>query len=159
MSYLLRLKHWQLFIILVCLPFISDLFLLISALFYFAWMFAIGSTIHAKIAASHRPNNGLFLTCFAVVVVLSCIILIPKTTLSHYSGGDYHYLSWFVLAVYFFSGVYLTYFSTKMLITAMGGGDFPLWFFRFMFYFVGVWYIQPMIQGLYPEGEDVGVRE
>ncbi|HTD97887.1 MAG TPA: hypothetical protein VK668_01305 [Mucilaginibacter sp.] len=159
MSYLLRLKHWQLFIILVCLPLISDLFVLISMLFYFAWVFAIGSTIHAKIAASHRPNNGLYLACFAVAVVLSCIILIPKTTLSYYSGGEYHYLSWLLLGVYFFSCVYLLYFSTKMLVTAMGGGDFPLWFLRFVFYFVGVWYIQPMVQGLYEEGGEMGVQE
>jgi hypothetical protein len=159
MSYLLRLKHWQLFIILVCLPLISDMFLLISVLFYFAWVFAIGSIIHTKIAASHRPNNGLYLTCFAVVIILSCIILIPKTMLSYYSGGSYHYLSWLVLAVYVFGCAYLLYFSTKMLIAAMGGGDFPLWLLRFVFYFVGVWYIQPMVQNLYPEGGDAGVRE
>ena len=155
MSYLLRFKHWQLFAIFIVLPFISDVFMLFALVINLAWMYTIGTVMNAKIPANYRPDMLLYRGCCALLFAIGIASVVLRANATAFPYGNYHYLSWAVFAIYILTYLYVVHFTTKMLMQAIGGGDFWLCFFRFMVCFIGVWSIQPMVQQLYSEESEV----
>jgi hypothetical protein len=101
MKILLRLKHWQLFILLIAMPIVMDLIfigtnifsnndpsplatiLLIVIIFslclFFAWFYALGTNLHKKLPESAEMNLTkfkIFLLVPFVFILLICLFMV-----------------------------------------------------------------------------------
>jgi hypothetical protein len=177
--FLLRAKHWQIFVLFISTqiagfvgliateltvkssenPLVSavieDAFTLPSFLCYLAWWWSTGSLLHSLIKPARELNIRLFrFSCiFILLSSLSTNLLSPiyGPFKPIYFAGIAA-LSFCVLLLV----LYIPYFLSKSLVTKtkgrveLGGGDVAF-FFLFLFPFIGVWLIQPRINQLYAE--------
>lgn len=160
MNLCLRIKHWQLFLIL-SIPFILDeftsfgspYFKLAGILIYFNWLYAIGVGSWAKLSLGHGIRSTYFkLSILFIIGILSTNTFLDRGFIINIDNyNEFGSLIWIVLPVsvyVFWSVVYVTYFSAKMLLSAteghiVGFNKVADCFFAFWFFPIGIWYIQP----------------
>ncbi len=161
MKLLLRIKHWQLFLIL-SLPFIlgeftefgSPYFKLVGILIYFSWLYTIGMGAWTKLPIGH----GIKSTYFKLSILFIIVLFIANTflfdrgfILNIDNYNEFGSLIWIALPLslyQFWSVLYVTYFSAKMLLSATEGHIVSFnkamdYFIAFWFFPIGIWYIQP----------------
>jgi len=161
----LRIKHWQLFLLLV-VPDFSDLFYSANSFIdhfatvlgfslIVAWIYSAGTELVNKLPEGHGVKKLFF--------QINCIYVVAFMTIEtfFFNGGftmvtDYPKFWWISLpAEFYFSFClfYSAYFAARMLSSAIKGRivgfHFAIgYFFAFAFFPVGVWIIQPKLNRL-----------
>jgi len=177
MNFLLRLKHWQLFLLLIGLPiiirmitlirsedslssftnttFLSLIPTIISMTVSIGWFYAMGTNLHKKLPGSVKMNLArfkIFLFFLAVYAPIFIGFMINYTSANEKIVAfavivPFHLFSMFCIS-------YCMYFNAKALKAIemqrpVTFEDFAGDFFSFLFYPVGVWFIQPRINKLF----------
>lgn len=169
MDIFLRLKHWQLFLLVVVLPiflpsdpatslpFFFITMILVGGVI-FGWVYSLGINLHKKLPQSVLMNLRLFKwMIFISLVYISAISLYTSQTLSS-SGQQFNtgiFALIFTLHLFvMFCLFYCLHFIAKSLkalelrkhvtFSDYAGEFFLIWFFPF-----GIWFIQPRINKLF----------
>ena len=186
MDFLLRLKHWQIFLLLIGLPiiiriplmikkitsedsfsgfdninFLSLLPMIISMTVSLGWFYVIGKSLHKKLPNSVKMNLArfkIFLFILVVYALLICIFTLFRITYT-FANEEIPALGLYGLFVplqlfSMFCIFYCMYFNAKALKAIemqrpVTFEDFAGDFFSFLFYPIGVWFIQPRINKLF----------
>jgi hypothetical protein len=179
MKIFLRLKHWQLFILIVGLPFlyqiinisafiitreltiIFKLFPLIiglMVLILFSWFYTLGVNLRPLLPDSVKMNLfrfKLFLFIPTVYILFFCFLMFIVFSIP---APEYVFGIFFlILPLHLFSMFcifYCLYFVSKTLKSVqlqrpITFNDYAGEFFMLWFFFIGVWFIQPRINKLF----------
>ena len=170
-AFFLRAKHWQIFLVLVGVPYIgtfaeyvlvgeqslqrlgdSRLLLLgvltvLEMIGFLSWFWFIGSFLCSIVRPTLRPKTRFFSVAIAYPVIYG--LTVPKLFQSAPSAV--------ILPLHLFAMVCLTYvfyFASKCLSLAETGSPklfsrFAGTFFLLWFFPIGVWIIQPKVNRLY----------
>jgi hypothetical protein len=161
MKLFLKIKHWQLFLIL-SIPFIleeftsfgSSYFKLAGIVIYFSWLYTIGIGSWAKLPQGHDIRSTYFKISILFILAMFTVntfLFDRGFIINIYNFNEFGSSIWIALPVsayLYWSVVSVTYFSAKMLLSAMEGHIVSFnkamdYFFAFWFFPVGIWYIQP----------------
>ncbi|HZX73375.1 MAG TPA: hypothetical protein VFE57_03080 [Cyclobacteriaceae bacterium] len=142
MNIFLRLKHWQLFSLLIGIPlifqiiFIVSIFtsqrigtafiflpviVLIALIIHFGWHYALGTNLYKKLPAGVDMNLTLFkvFLFFPVVYILIFCAFISLMVLDQSNGGSPNPTYLFAILPFHFAAIfcmfYLLYFTSKSL--------------------------------------------
>jgi hypothetical protein len=153
MKFLLKLKSWQLFA-LIMIPFIianfSPIFQPIGDLgyiIYVIWVYAIGSTMRRLLPKGVRPN----ILFFQIISFLQLLILITVIFIDPFKTfGDTH-LFWILFYILLVIQFYPLGFAARMLESAIqetvvNRSDVVKTFIYLWFFPIGLWYIQPSVR-------------
>lgn len=160
MEKILSFKHWQLFLIFICIFWVSPIPLkeiinLIGILTFIIWIFSIVKYGQIKIQEQNLPklDDKLF-KLNLVVLTLFLIIKYFFLTEEINETGIFNLIH-IVLTIYLiFAFIQIIVFSSKTLSTLelrkeTKFSDYSGYFFMFIFFFVGVWMLQPKINKLF----------
>jgi hypothetical protein len=153
MPFLLKLKSWQLFILIIVPAFISNSLSIystivsLSLLISFSWIYIVGTTMHSLIPVSVKPNIKYFRFYFLLIIIALIMIGIAQfsrdnsTTWLSVTGGGI-YIVGFICACGF---------AGKMLESIIEGeivnnSDALKATICFLIFPIGLWYIQPAVQ-------------
>jgi len=172
METLLRLKHWQIFLLTfgITLLGVSSMFVfslndvvnfslvyrvtslvaLVGASIFNAWIYMIVVTFHKKLPPEADVSLSFFKVCLAYVVIyqVTGLFLLPDFIDTHeLLDNALRYLS-------YACDIYIFYLSATILQSAerqkkLGFGDVSGDFFAFLFYPIGIWFIQPRVNRLF----------
>lgn len=162
MNFLLRLKDWQLFTILMATPLlvaiilsgiievrsIERIFWLVNIALQFTWLSLTTKALQRKVAV-HLRDNQIFLNVLIISICTLTVILIGGLFL--FSNGLYFVLLIIPAGVGIVYLIYLTAKSLRMaeLQRKVDFSDFSREFFIFLFMPpIGLWYIQPRINAV-----------
>ena len=163
MKILLRLKHWQMFLILF-LPFIftddttvGQIVQIVWFIIYFGWVYTIGIALHERLPDGHGINPTYFkISFFYIIFYLSVITFLFKGgySINQDNYKEYGNSVWVIIPLHTYlmwSILYFFYFAAKMLVSIIEGKVVGIeksigYFFAFFFFPIGVWYIQPKVQ-------------
>ena len=177
MTKLLKLKHWQLFGLLMGLPMIFQ-FLIIGSVMtsrnptitltvfpimmiffiglFFSWFYALGTNLHKRLPVSASMNLTKFKIFLFIPVAYMLFLSVFMFLFS--SGGQPNPAIFAVIVpLHLFSMFcifYCLYFNAKALKTVelqrpVTFSDFAGEFFLIWFFPIGVWIIQPRINKLF----------
>jgi|GEM_PF-1257019 len=167
MNFLLRLKSWQLFLLmilpsllvqmdflmnnLICLNLIS----IFPGAVFIGWIYSVGVSMHTLLPQNLKPSIIYFRISF-LVILLEIIFAGFYGTLTINQNIYERFISnlWILIPIMlylFWSFLYVFMFSARMLESAIEGelvnrSDSLKVFFGFWFYPIGIWYIQPAVQ-------------
>jgi hypothetical protein len=175
MKFLLRLKHWQLFLLTWGLPIIMNLFtisnpelmirtfpviMLLFMIGIFGWVWAIATGLHNKLPKDATLNVGAFKVYFSIPVVYSLAIII-FIAFQFYGGMKAENSNPGI-----FIALILILHLTSMLCIFLGirfaaktmksvelgrmarFGDYAGEFFLIWFSLIGFWFLQPRLNKL-----------
>lgn len=180
MKFFLKLKSWQLFCVLVALPFVgqffvdpfslaangadlNDILLMTGSVVYLSmiivlvWFWVLGTQLNHFVAEEFRPSPGLFKV--SVIYPAFYVILF---WLLFFTQSNNPSLNWIPLLICpfhllaMFSILYSFYFISKNLVLAekrakVKTEDFIGPFFALWFFPVGIWFIQPRVNAIYKQ--------
>ncbi len=179
MKFLLKLKHWQLFILLVGLPFIVQmvmvavmmitknmyvafiafpLMMIFMLVFFFGWFYALGTNLHKKLPENLHMNVSRFKTFLFVPVgyiILIFLFVLIMIALSPREPNPAVFLVMVPLHLFsMFCVFYSMYFVSKTLRTVelqreLIFSDHAGEFFLIWFFPIGIWFIQPRINKIF----------
>lgn len=172
MDIFVRLKHWQLFLILVVLPIflpsdnsaslaISFIIWLIIGGVMFGWLYSTGVNLHKKLPQSMSMNLSVFKSMILIpLVYIVAISTYFASSLQAQPNGQVQLSSGFFRLIFtihllaMFCILYCFYFNAKSLkavewqkpvtFSDYAGEFFLIWFFP-----IGIWFIQPRINKLF----------
>ena len=175
MPFLLRLKHWQAFLLLFVLPFVLQyglrallaaiavdpgwlLTLVLDALpsvAYVLWLWRVGLFLFRRLPAAGNSSRAYF-HMSAVYILLYTLLFIYTMGLVKESvlDGNFPYGMLLLLApmhlLATFCILYMVYFAAKALVRAerqrdVRFGEFSGAYFLFMFLPLGIWFLQPRL--------------
>lgn len=178
MPHLLRLKHWQVFLLLFVLPFLLQygllalcaatavrpgwvITLLLDALpsvAYILWLWRVGWSLFRRLPTTIRISS-LYFHAGAVYFMLYTLLFIYTISLVKESvlEGNLPFgmllllLPMHLLATFCF--LYMVYFVARSLVSVeqqrvVGLGEFAGAYFLFMFLPLGIWLLQPRLHRL-----------
>lgn len=164
MKFLLNLKPWQLFsLILVpnlipAFSFWIELLDVIALFVYIGWIYSIGVTMHSLVSDVNKPNLLYFKICCIFISVTYVIELFVSYSFNEFIG--YSFNKWMILLVIFVICImfYVFMFAAQMLESVINGylvygSDSLKAFFGFWFFPIGIWYIQPVVQRVLKQNE------
>lgn len=174
MNFILRLKHWQVFLILI-LPLMFDdnsitgqVIRIIWMFIWTGWIYSIGTTAHDKLSKAHQISKTYFDISFASIVLYFSV-----TTILFDGGysinqdnidefGSYGPLLMIGTFYMMFNLMYMFYFSAKMLRSTVENKLVTFnssfgYFFGFWFFPIGIWFIQPKAQQLLIDNNDSSI--
>lgn len=179
MEILLHLKHWQVFVMtfgVVLVSGISIFFIptgfeygllftrattivaLLGNIAASAWLYVVTTELFKKIpsAESEEVETSLqtFKVCLFLLVGYQVAVNLVFPVLRYDMGAIVYLLSFVSLGI----SIYTHYFAAKMLAWVerkknLGFGDFSGDFFAFLFYPIGIWFLQPRINNIFDNGE------
>jgi hypothetical protein len=173
METLLRLKPWYLFmltfgliIVAMCVVTlltikgtidvlleskIITVFALVGLNFQNAWVYMIATTFYKKLPRTvvAKTNINAFKVCFWYIVIFQVALLLLSRM-----NMEQGLISLLLLALFAPCSTYVLYLAAKILQSAelqrpLTFGDVSGDFFAFIFYPVGVWFLQPRINRLF----------
>lgn len=179
--FLLRLKHWQAFLLIFILPFIlryllNQLLLLtglssggilttltnaLPALFPLLWLWLISLYLHGRLPASVRVSL-VYVNLGALYFMLYTFVLIHTLGIAQQSITDgtlpLGMLS-LLLPVHLFATfcyLYLVYFAARCIVSiekqqVAGSTAYMLPLVQVLFLPVGIWFLQPRLKKLFSE--------
>ena len=180
-SFFLKLKHWQVFLIIVGIPiilmsiilfdpelvislppysiFLLTLFIILGMQ---GWMYSVGSFLY-KSMPDHvtKPNFSKFQVLVLITVIKGITEQFMESYLSFEPTPAFSFTS---RVVDFSITVSMCVFLGRAIGTVEKGrtvtfsdsvGDF----FRFSFIFIGIWTLQPRINHLYNNGDDLEIYD
>lgn len=157
MTLLLKLKHWQIFLLL-CLALLITKFTwagfellnailnLIGVLLYMIWYFAIGLELSENLPKKVELPKTMFIIN-GFVVITSFVILIMFFGGSFESNG----LLGFIWVVYLMYAVFQFFFYPAKALKSIelnkeaGFGDYILDVIFMLFWPIGIWWVQPRL--------------
>ncbi|MFN8336520.1 MAG: hypothetical protein U0U09_15435 [Cyclobacteriaceae bacterium] len=162
MNFVLRLKDWQLFILLMATPllvaiilsgvievrFVERIFWLVNYTLQFTWLCLTAIGLQRKVAVHLRENR----ISLNILIISLCILTVILTVGVLLLGNGLYFVLLIILAG--FGIIYLIYLTTKSLRMVelqreVVFGDFSREFFIFLFLPpLGLWYIQPRINAV-----------
>lgn len=165
MKILLKLKHWQLFILLfvpMLFPANTTIGQIINLLWFplfLTWVYAIAKTAYDQLKDDNNLKINYF--NFSVIFVIGWLTAVTLIFDGGYNINQDNYQEfgnsiWIVLPLHLYgmwSILYIFYFAAKMLMSVIEGKvvgfDKSLgYFFGFWFFPIGIWFIQPKAQRL-----------
>ena len=178
MPFLLRLKHWQVFLLLFVLPFLLQfgspklfdaaglklgwaVLLLLDALpsiTYVLWMWRIGLYLYRWLPAQIKISP-VYLHLGALYFALYTLLLLYTMGLVKESvlEGSFPYGMLLLLApmhlLATFCFLYIVYFAARSLVSVeqqrvVSAGAFTGAYFLFLFLPIGIWFLQPRLNKL-----------
>jgi hypothetical protein len=176
-SLFLRAKHWQLFLLLICVPFFGQvacvtylllvaqrrpehfvraggwLFGIVFALYIFcnlSWLWSLGSFLNSVVPRPLKPRMGFFrfAMIYPTVYVFAFIAVLQIQNLTAFALiMPFHFFAMFCM-------FYSLYFVSKNLVMAESSksvsfDDYAGPFFLIWFLPLGIWFIQPRINRIY----------
>ena len=157
MNFLLRLKSWQL-LILIFLPsvipplnFSCRIVNVSGFLIYISWIYTIGTVLHSMLPIHLKPKVIFF--------KISCVICLLFVIIGSFSNlldfnpfeGNNIYIFCILFAIVMIVMFYTFSFAARMLESKIKGkivnrSDSLRTFVYIWFFPIGIWYIQPMIK-------------
>ena len=157
MDFILRLKHWQVFLILSLASFTSnfewvgnDSFNLaintVGMIIYFLWYFVIGVELTKHLPPRLELGRTMFIIN-ALVLMLSMVILIIVFD-GEFSSNGFFGFAWVVYLVY--AVVQFIFFPARALKSVeqqaeIGFDQYVGYFLLIFFWPFGIWWIQPKL--------------
>ncbi len=157
MTLLLRMKHWQIFLLLLLASFISNftwvgyellstILNLIGVLLYMIWYFAVGLELSEHLPRKVELPRTLFIVN-GFVLTLSIVILIMIFDGSFESNGllGFIWITYMMYAMFqffFYPGKALRSVELKEEAKI---GEYLGYFFLMIFWPIGIWWIQPKL--------------
>lgn len=157
MNFILKLKHWQVFLILSLASLTSnfewvgnDFFNLaintFGVIIYFLWYFAVGLELTEHLPVRIELGRTMFIIN-AFVLVLSMLILITLFDGEFSSNGFFGFV-WVVYLMY--AVIQFIFFPARALKSVeqqaeMGFDQYFGYFLLMLFWPVGIWWIQPKL--------------
>lgn len=174
MKFLLRIKHWQLFCLLL-IPTLVMQFTLIGSGFnsaflpvfalvmianlvlFFGWIYTLGVNLHPKLPATVRMNLNRFKLFLFVPVIYISLFLLFLMSGSSFGDGIAGLAIALIIPLHFFSMFcifYSLYFVAKTLKAVelqkqVEFADYAGEFFLMWFFMIGIWLIQPRINKMF----------
>ncbi len=177
MTYFLKLKHWELFLMLA-LPTIMTLMFkipfeplvassvgLFMMLVLFSWMLSIGTWANRQLPATKQRGISLYVAGFALPIIyllMYIFLFIPQLD----NGGPAKPALWMLpmhmlsLAGIFY-GIWFTASQLKSLLESQNSNYmiFSNTFFMLFIFPIGIWLIQPGVNQLYFNLQDSGASD
>jgi hypothetical protein len=165
MDFFLKLKHWQLFVLMFFVPNIimsvaGSSLLTVRILcavvvigFYFGWLYSLGTALHKKLPNRAEVNQLYFKISFLILSLLSFGLVIWE--LSAGSLMHDHMIILLLLLVFgYIWAFYIFYFVARSLKTVELQRPVTYYeyidiFFLLWFYPIGVWFIQPKVNAIF----------
>lgn len=167
MRFLLRLKHWQLFLLTIGLPILADIFGisgpgrsgtvdviigLVTVSGVFGWIWAIANELHIKLP--DKENFKLWRFRLLFFIALTILVWVFWTFLITRTRTDSEFpIIFLTVPIYLAIMVFLVLFAAKTLrtvelgrpanISEYGGEAFLIWMIP-----IGVWILQPRLNKL-----------
>ncbi len=181
MTFLLKIKHWQLFLLVCVIPLIlflpeikitnrvlyitiPDSFqfsLIVTSLLIFFWFMNLGNMLHKKLPPSVKMKIGSFRS----LLTFCFLYLLLRSLALNWINDDPQNLDRFLLVyignlIYIICMVYCIWFLAKELKSvelqqSVTFTDFISEFFLIWFFPVGIWVLQPRINKLYQNSENI----
>jgi len=159
MNFLLRLKPWHLFVLLL-IPWVFSLFSAFAAIWhsvlfvvYAGWAYAIGIKMNALLPEAIRPGITSFKIHYWLLVSVTIIAfnVVPYIQLPAHSGDYSGSFQVIFLFTYFYLLFNVWMFAARMLESNFQKGianrsDSLKAFFCFWLFPFGIWHIQPAVQ-------------
>ncbi len=184
MTILLRMKHWQIFLILICLPIILHLWIskveifnqnvndlistfdmpviFITTLFF--WLYTLASNLNNKLTSDFKLNIKKFIACLIVPLFYFLLLFFFVLEMSEINYTTSFIILIFVIGVplhllSMFCIFYCFWFNAKLLSSVELQKEGALneyigYFFLFWFYPIGIWIIQPKINIIFNKKTD-----
>ena len=176
MSILLRLKHWQLFLVTIGIPFIINIILtisgtgsqnsplilitfiiasIISVTIILAWLYALGTNLYQKLPDTVKMNLKRFKIILSLTALYGVFFVVLNKTLGHRVMNMNTAIYFMPVHLFFMLCIfYCWHFNAKALKAVelqrnVSFDDFASEFFLLLFYPVGIWIIQPRINKLF----------
>lgn len=176
---LLKLRHWQLFVMIIGLPLIIQIVLMVifavthdstwlvillpvvaivSLGSFFSWFYSLGNGLYKKLPPKVDLNIRFFrISIFLPVVYIFLFIGFMLISLFLDKGEPNLYYFFAIIPIHFFMMfcvVYQLYFISKSLKSVelqreVTFNDYSSEFFLIWFYPIGVWFIQPRVNRLF----------
>ena len=171
MKLLLRLKAWQMFMLIIVPMFLPGLvltspesfkwfgaFMMVGGVIIFGWIYTVGSESNRRLPESLKKKTVIYNLGFSVAVfymILMAVFILPNAYLTNQTQP---FPVWLV-SLHFGSMLGIFYglwFTAKQFVTLQRGEcvkfiDFSGPFFLFWFSPFGVWFLQPKINELFSE--------
>ena len=171
MKAIVKLKHWQVLLILVAPMLIlienlmiSKLIPIFSFCFFFFWMFSIGFVLSREILKNdHRNMTYYIISHICAVLILLTLYGIEIDYMLNY---EYYFdkskllPAWAeaLLMLYaLWSTIYIFYFTARTIslsniqVNPEADSTTVNYFFGFWFYLIGIWFIQPKVKEILSE--------
>jgi hypothetical protein len=184
MKKFLTIKHWQLFVLLLCLPFIFEIIsisfmssgnidgllllmpiaMILTVGLMMGWLYTLGANLYLKLP----HNSGLNIRLFKVFIVIPALYMLGLSVIIAIAGmgklsdlGAAFYLL-IVLPLHLFS-MFCIFYCLRFVAKALKSAeyqrnttfsDYAGEFFLFWFFPVGVWILQPRINKLFAEQKE-----
>lgn len=174
MAFFLKTPHWGLFLLLVVFPIIGFPFtifgiflgsLLFLSLIYFlfvfgplalfvCWLFFSGQLLYQRLDPADKQKMNFNLFRFNFFYTLLYIVLVYILAFVMFSDGIVSSILFLPLNLYVIFCLFYGYYfvsRTLAIVKKKGAnfGDYIGYFFQVLFFPIGVWSIQPKINGLY----------
>ena len=158
MNFLLRLKSWQMFLLLVLplylsgIPYLGIILMILTVGIYIAWVYYITAAMHAVMPDNLKPPIIYFkYTCISLLVIMICIFGLNDLVADFLKNDLFVFLMLFVVCI--FLNFAMCRFAGKILECAIEGeilyaSDSAKAIFCFWFYPLRVWYIQPAVRSV-----------
>ncbi len=168
MRLILQLKHWQLFLIVIGLPLLSDFFVVsessqadtinvivgvVIVSTVFSWIWAIGNGLFEQLPAGQRFNLGVFRLAFLSALTILISLLWVAEGGARLTSNDLLVLLFIGVPIYLGLMIYIVLYAARTLktielgrlakIDEYAGEAFLIWMVP-----VGVWFIQPRLNKL-----------
>jgi len=179
MNFFLKLKHWQVFLLLTGLYWIyaivvATIFLLLqnpiveiidivvtlllrtlSVVFYFGWFYALGVNLNEELPDTVEMSLKKFKWSLFLFPIVCMVFPIVVALFGNMRAMDNPVFYWIVFSILFFS-IFYSYFNAKSLKAVelqrpVVFKDYIGMFFLFLFYPIGIWVIQPRINKIFDE--------
>jgi hypothetical protein len=165
MNFFLRLKHWQLFILMIIVPIIvmiagnpfsltaRIIYGVVAAGSYFGWLYSLGIALNKKLPKSVTMNLTYFRISFSILI----FFFLGSVMIQVFYDRPQHEDAFIMLPIIIFLQgcvLYMFYFISKSLNMVELQrdaiyGDYADDFFRIWFYPIGIWNIQPRVNDLF----------
>lgn len=155
--FVLKLKHWQVFIPMVLAffvmnvtiegnPQLSGMLTLIGLLIWFSWLFLTGNSLYQLLPARIEVNHTLYIiNSFLWIAVYAIIMIISD-------GQGMTFEGWIALPFFYvvFAFLHFLTFPAKMLVSIEKNkkasfGEYFETFLLLCFAPIGIWLVQPRI--------------
>ncbi|MFT5884232.1 MAG: hypothetical protein ACI9IP_000687 [Arcticibacterium sp.] len=165
MTILLKLKHWQLFILLFFpMVFSTDSILghlvhILAFSLYLMWIYTIATTAFNQLKEAYEVRIKYF--NFSILFVVCWLLVATLFAQGGYQISQNNYQEfgsslWIIASIYLYgvwSIIFIFYFAAKMLVSKNEGKIIGLdrafnCFMGFWIFPIGIWFIQPMAQQL-----------
>ena len=192
MNRLLKLKHWQLFLLTFGIPFILQfvfaaalavtdnakvvfsiipIITLVSFVAFFGWLYALATNLQRLLPDFLKMNIKRFkIFLFVPTIYISVLCILIFFMFNHTLKPNAPINIKLILTIFsliipihlfsIFCILYSLYFTAKALKTlecqcSVSFGDFVGEFFLLWFYPVGIWIIQPRVNKIFKESNDL----